>query len=106
MKYTELKQIVNESLINPRDKNLPISQKLMLEADNPDYWLQKAIELLREVQLSPIRKLSQRGYEENLLEATTLLTLCRYKNNEKDKIRKTKTRNNITKSTDKVSKSS
>jgi len=103
MKFTELKQIVNKSLINPRSKDLSISRQLLLEADNSDYWLQKAIELLREIQL--LNRVPVRQYEENLSEATLLLTLCRYKNNEANTGRKTKTRNNTTKSDDKVPKS-
>jgi hypothetical protein len=90
-------------LINPKSKDLPVAMKLILEADNQEYWLQKAIELLRETQM--LGKISTRNYEENLSLATTLLTLCRYKN-ETDTGRKTKTRNNTTGKDNQVSKGS
>ena len=104
MKSTELKQILNKSLINPKSKDLTVTLRLILEADNPEYWLQKAIELLREVKM--LDKVPTRHYEENLSLATTLLTLCRYKNDEANAGRKTKTRNNTAGKDNQVSKSS
>ena len=84
--------------MNPNDKNLSVAARLTFEADNADYWLQKAIELLREVQLTKVNKII---YEESLSQATFLLTLCRYKNDANNKGR-TQTRNKTSKRTDKV----
>jgi thymidine phosphorylase len=110
MKSSELKQILNSSLINPRAKDLSLSIKLILEVDNPEYWLQRAVELLREVQeiikAGKGMKIKAELYEENLSLATTLLTLCRHKNNEKNPGREKKTRVDNTGKNNPVSKGS
>ncbi len=62
MTYNQLRKILNESLINP---NKPGPMKVLVEINNPDYWVTRTVELLSD------------PTDENLKKAITLLALTR-----------------------------
>jgi len=72
MKYNQLKQIANQSVINPNKAEG--SEKILLDVGNSTYWEIRAIELIREAQEDSEK------YHDKIKQAITLLLLARVEN--------------------------
>lgn len=74
MSHTNLRKALGESLTNPND---PGPLKVILEANNPTYYLQRAQEILREVQTPGASASLKKLRSEKLKLAITLLAAVR-----------------------------
>ena len=84
MTHRQLRMILNESLINPKK---PGPMRVITDADNPEYWCQRAVEFIQEGNQAIGGLLANEGimtvderlrkYQHNLKKAITLLSLAR-----------------------------
>lgn len=90
MQSRQLKTVLLESLFNPQSKEIG-SLRFVLEVDNPEYWLTRAMEYINEAQES--YETHQRTLDDSYLIQTSnklrlaisLLALTRCKIDEDDK---------------------
>ena len=77
MKYSDLRKLAYQSVVNPRKAKGLI--KVLVDVNKSEYWVTRAKELLTEAETFSS---NTKRYDENLQLAVTLLLLARCKNNE------------------------
>jgi len=80
--FREFQKLLNESLINPKSPDGII--RIIMENDNPDYYIQRSVEYLREAQLVLKNcyandKINMNNYHDIIRKVISLLVLARLK---------------------------